>query len=268
MNTQSIGIFDSGLGGLTVMNAITDLLPHENIIYFGDTINLPYGSKSKEALLQCCKDNILLLKGLGVKLVVIACHTASIASYADLENISSSPIVNVVDSSLGLLKKLPNIKHLVLLGTQQTVSSGIYKQKLSEHLPKSKITAIPCPLFVSLVEEGYAEHPIAKTIIQSHLSPLKKEEIDTLLLGCTHYPLLKNPIKASLSRALKIIDPSNQCAIDVKKKLTTKNLLNLERKKPTYQFLVSDNSERFLSLAKKLLKHPLEHVSLIKTSCI
>jgi glutamate racemase len=264
VNSESIGIFDSGLGGLTVMNAITALLPNENIIYFGDTDNLPYGNKSEETILRHCQENILFLKNLGVKLIVIACHTASITSYKLLED--DPTIINMVEPSLSLLKQSPKIGHTILLGTKKTIDSGVYQKLILDQAPKRTLTSISCPLFVPLVEEGYSEHSIAKVVTKNYLSPLKNKTADSLLLGCTHYPLLQKTIKKALSFPINLIDPSNECANLVKSTLEEKKLLNKENKPPLYQFFVSNNPERFLSRAKELLNYPIDHVFLTNST--
>ncbi len=263
MINQSIGIFDSGLGGLTVMNAIADLLPHENIIYLGDTGNLPYGGKTKEEILHYCKENILFLKNLGVKLIVIACHTASITSDNQLESDSNPPIINMVIPTLSLIEEVPREGHIVLLGTKKTISSGIYQKMILKQDPSLKLTTIACPLFVSLVEEGFTNHPIAKSVAKSYLAPLREKKIDTLILGCTHYPFLKKTIQEIPPLDLNLIDPSHNCARHVKKILIDKGLLNKNSQKPLYQFFVSDSPNKFYSLAKELLNHPVDLVSLI-----
>jgi glutamate racemase len=268
VNSLSIGIFDSGLGGLTVMNAVAKLLPHENIIYLGDTANLPYGSKSKEAILHHCKENSLFLQSLGVKLIIIACHTASIASYKQLGNELRVPVINMITPSLALLESVPKENHIAILGTSKTISSGIYQKMISEQFPSCKLTSIACPLFVPIVEEGLACHPIAKVVAQNYLSPLKKEKVDTLLLGCTHYPILKETIQEILPFASNIIDPSYSCAKQAKKTLEERNLLNKKNNKPIYRFFVSDNPERFKSLAKGLLYYPINLVSLANPSLL
>lgn len=268
MNAQSIGIFDSGIGGLTVMNAVAKLLPHENIIYFGDTANLPYGSKSKESILYHCKENALFLESLGVKLIIIACHTASIASYNHLENAVRVPVITMIKPSLELLEALPKEKHIAILGTSKTISSGIYQKMILEKSPSLKVSSIACPLFVPIVEEGLSDHPIAKVVAQNYLAPLKKEKIDTLLLGCTHYPILQKTIQEVLPFASNIIDPSYSCARQAKKTLEEKGLLNKKNDNPTYHFFVSDSPDRFKSLAKGLLNRPINLVSLVKPSLL
>lgn len=260
MKTASIGIFDSGFGGLTVMNAVKNLLPHENIVYFGDTANLPYGNKSAEAITSYCLKNTEFLLSLGIKLLIIACHTACTASYDKVLQASTIPIVGVIEPSISLIKSHAKTGKIALLGTRRTISSKIYQSLLTSNIPEAEITSISCPLFVPIVEEGYADHPIADTIVEEYLRPLQGKTIEALLLGCTHYPLLQKLIQKQMSSSTVLIDPAIECAKQALSILQEKNLLNEETTPPRYTFYVSDDPEKFRHFGKHFFPYPMEEV--------
>jgi glutamate racemase len=260
MQRASIGIFDSGFGGLTVMNAVKTLLPHENIIYFGDTARLPYGNKSSDTILKYSLENILFLNQLGIKLLIIACHTVCTSAFEELSKASSIPILGVVEPAIEELIRITKSGKVALLGTRRTVASGVYQQLIQKQMPEAELTAISCPLFVPLVEEGYVNHPITEAVVQEYLRPLKKKEIDTVLLGCTHYPLLQTMIQKELGESTVLIDPATSCAQQACKLLTEKGLLNHNQTIAHYEFYVSDDPEKFRLLGKQFLNYPIEHV--------
>ncbi len=266
MKEASIGVFDSGFGGLTVMNAVTSLLPHENISYFADTIHLPYGNKSPEAILEYSSQSIEFLAKQGIKLLVIACHTSCVTALPFLQKQFPFPIIGIGTAGIKDLVSQKKTDHLAFLGTQTTVTSGVYQKMIKEKLPSSKVTAIACPLFVPLVEMGYVNHPIlTQNAIQEHLRPLKEESVDAVLLACTHYPLLKDPIQKELGSQVLIIDPSMSCALEVKKILSEKDLINSSLRSPQYQFYVSDNPERFQTTCKLFFPSPITSVICTRT---
>lgn len=260
MKTASIGIFDSGFGGLTVMNAVKNLLPHENIIYFGDTANLPYGNKSAEAISGYCVKNTEFLLSLGIKLLIIACHTACASSYTQIEKISPIPVIGVISPSLDLIKEHAKTGKVALLGTRRTIQSGVYQKLIAASLPHSEVTSIACPLFVPIVEEGYANHPIAESVVQEYLKPLQEKTIEALLLGCTHYPLLQKFIQKGMHPSTILIDPSIECAKQTQKILHSKNLLNENTNEPNYTFYVSDDTEKFQLFGRNFFPHPMKKI--------
>ena len=263
MKTASIGVFDSGFGGLTVMNAITTLLPYENIAYFADTANLPYGNKTAEQIIEYSHESICFLQELPIKLLVIACHTSCVTALTSLQKHFSFPIISIADSGIKELSSLPTNKHLALLATERTVTSGVYQQKILKTFPQAEISALACPFFVPLVEEGYTNHPfLTPLIVQKTLKPLlqKKPSIDAILLACTHYPLLKGAIQKELDPCTKLIDPSMRCAQEVDKLLNLNNLKNNQQATPQYQFYVSGDPERFQALGKNFFSHPMKQV--------
>ncbi len=262
MKNASIGIFDSGLGGLTVMRAIKDLLPDENIVYFGDTLHLPYGNKSEQTILRYSLENVQFLQNLGIKLLIIACHTVSTTAYQTIKKASSIPILEMVEPSIDLLKRYcqekKNSPQITILGTKRTIDSNVYQTRLLSNIPFANIKAISCPLFVPLVEEGYIQHPIAKTIIQEQLKEMNG--VDFALLACTHYPLLQSQIQETLGPSTILIDPAIACAQAAFDFLKKEDLLNPSGKKGEYAFYVSDHPEKFRLMGEEFLNCPVEPI--------
>jgi glutamate racemase len=262
MNSHSsIAIFDSGFGGLTVMKAIRDLLPFENIIYFGDTARVPYGTKSEETILRYSMEIATYLTSLDIKILVVACHTASCISLSILQGMFKIPVIGVVDPSVEKIIASTSEGKIAILGTRATVSSGLYQSMLQNKLPHADITAIACPLFVSLVEEGYINHPLTEMTVQEYLKPLKQKKVDTLLLGSTHFPLLKAVIQNEVGEDVTLIDPGLATALALKETLSRLEILNSSTDAPHYQFIVSDNPDKFRLLGQSFLNYPIEDVS-------
>lgn len=257
---MSIGIFDSGFGGLTVFRAIRALLPNEKIIYFGDTARLPYGNKSPETIIRYSLENAQFLMGLGIKILVVACHTACSQAFSQLEKAFSIPVVGVIPTFSGHLKELEGKKHVAVLGTRGTISSGVYQALFHHHLPHVTLSAVACPLFAPLVEEGYIDHPIAQMAVAEYLHPLKANPIDAVLLACTHYPLLAPLIQKELGEKTLLIDTGVSCAHAVKEALTKQGLLAPKNSGPAELFYVSDDPDKFRLLGKTFLSRPIESV--------
>ena len=261
MSTESIGIFDSGFGGLTVMNAITDLLPHENIIYFGDTAHLPYGNKSPETILKYSIESVQFLEKQKIKLLVVACHSACTAALDSLTSLVSFPVVGVSSAGVEELIKQKKTDHFALLGTKATVLSKVYEQMILKKRPAATVVSLACPLFVPLVETGYVKNPlIAKSIIQDHLAPLKGKTLDAVLLACTHYPLLREFIQEEMGPEISLIDPAEACAHQVKKILFEKRLQNTQETLPIHQFYASDDPSQFQIMGQSFCKTPIKSV--------
>lgn len=257
----SIGIFDSGFGGLTVMRAIRELMPHENIIYFGDTARLPYGSKSAETILRYSLENASFLATQGIKVLVIACNTSCSAALDEVRKASNIPVIGITEQGVEEVVRLFPDGKIGILGTRATITSGIYQQQILSRCTTLELFAISCPLFVPLVEEGYVEHPMSALVVQEYLRPLKNRGIKGILLGCTHYPLLQETIQQELGPDVQLLDPAIACAEKTKALLEEMNLLNPSTTLPHYQFFVSDDPEKFRLLGKAFLNYPIEHVS-------
>ncbi len=228
-------------GGLTVLQKINELLPNENIIYFGDTARVPYGSKSKDTVIKYSKEIVNFLIEKNVKLIIIACGTASSLAYETLINEFSIPIINVITPTC---KKLRSEKTGVI-ATKATINSKAWEKEIKKYHPNSEIFGKACPLFVPVVEEGLANTNIADDVIKLYLEELKKKEIDSLILGCTHYPILIDKIKKYMGNKIHVININENCAKEVKSFLTKKKLLNTSSKKQSMIAFVTDDTSNF-----------------------
>ena len=230
---QPIGVFDSGIGGLTVAHAISKLMPNEQIIYFGDTAHLPYGDKSPE-LIHSFVQNIskFLIQEENCKSVVIACNTASATSYEFLrdKHEGNYPIINVIDPIVEAIVKDDTIKKVGLIATKTTVESGVYQEKLKRRNPDVEVGVLATPLLAPMIEEGFSQDKISHSVIENYLSNPKFEDIDALILGCTHYVLIKDEINDFFERKVKLFDSTDILALKLKAILENEELLSTERK--------------------------------------
>lgn len=259
---KSIGVFDSGLGGLTVVKELIRHLPGENIIYFGDTARVPYGIKSKETVIRFSIENILFLLKQEVKLICVACNTVSSVALPIIKNHFRVPIVGVITPGAREAVYATQNKRIGVIGTQATIKSRTYENEIKQLDPKIKVLAVACPLFVPFVEEGWTRGKVVLEVVKTYLKPLKVACVDTVILGCTHYPLLKPLIKEALGKQVNLIDSAKQVAIEVKKILFQEGLLNKARY-GKHKFYVSDNPEGFSDLAKRFLGKPIHNVKRI-----
>lgn len=259
--SDAIGIFDSGFGGLSVMRAIYERMPHEHILYFGDTAHLPYGNKSQETILRYCLDNASFLATKQIKLLVIACNTACCAALDAIRHLLPIPVIGITEQGIAEVERLVKGGTVGILGTRATIASGLYQRKLLENVPARQLFSIACPLFVPLVEEGYIDHPMSHMIAQEYLSPLKHHALDGVLLGCTHYPMLASVIQAVLGPHVRLIDPAKACSEKTFETLQEQGLLNPSLEPPCHRFFASDDPEKFRLIGQALLKHPMSHVS-------
>jgi len=264
--TASIGIFDSGFGGLTVMKAIRSLLPHENIIYFGDTARLPYGTKSRETIQRYSLENASFLIQQGIKILVVACHTACSFALEELGQKFEIPVIGVTTPMIEQVAKVSKRGKIAILGTRGTIASGAYQNAIQKILPNAEISPIACQLLVHLVEEGYIDHPITAMATFEYLHSLKNKDIDTIILGCTHFPLLLKQIQQTVGPHVQVIDPALFCAASLKRLLEEKQLINPDLTEPLTQFLVSDDPEKFRLLGKTFLGLTLSEVALVNQS--
>lgn len=256
-----IGVFDSGIGGLTVMQQLMHKLPHESIIYFGDTARVPYGGKSPDIITRYSIENTIFLLEKNIKLLVIACNTVDSTALQKLRQIFNIPIIGVIQPGAEKAASVTRNQHIAVLGTKATIQSHAYQKEIQRLLPQSTVIPIACPLLVPLVEEQFIGHPGTHLIIRSYLEPLKRHNIDTLLLGCTHYPLLKELIQQEIGTHVKVVDSASTCADKV---LWTLEKLQLEKKqsqKPSYEYYVSDDPEKFKNVAESLFKCKVENVT-------
>jgi glutamate racemase len=255
-----IGIFDSGLGGLTVMSAIMKALPNENIIYFGDTAHVPYGSKSKEVVTRYSLDIASFLVSKKVKMIVVACNTASAVALDELRRKFDVPIIEVIGPGAKAALSATKYSRIGVIGTEGTIRSSSYTKAIRKLRPGAKIFARACPLFVPLVEEGWLGHKVTKIVAREYIKPLLNNKIDTLVLGCTHYPLIKKVIAGAAGKRVELIDSAETAASEVVEILTELGITNRSTRKGSYQYFVSDIPQKFSEVARRFLGRSIKPV--------
>lgn len=265
MKKSPIGIFDSGVGGLTVARAIWKELPGESLIYLGDTARVPYGTRGEEVICRFAIELAKFLLKRQVKALVVACNTISSTCLENIYALSSTPVVDAVNPAVEEAVKTTKTKVIGVIGTNATITSRIYEKKIKSLDPKIKILTATCPLFVPIAEEGLSEHPVAYRIAKDYLEFFTKTPIDTLILGCTHYPLLKGAISKNIRKGVKVIDSAQPTALALKELLQEKKLLS-SSPSPSYEFLVTDAPQRVHQIAKRffggLLPERVKKISL------
>ncbi len=262
MDNRPIGIFDSGIGGLTVLKEIAEQLPYEDIIYFGDTARVPYGTRSRETIIKYSFQCINFLMSKNIKLVVIACNTATASALEQVSKHFDIPIIGVVmPGVLSAVETTQNGK-IGIIGTTSTVNSGAYQESIRQIDEKAEVIGVACPLFVPIVEDGWQDTEVARLTAEKYLMELKEHEIDTLVLGCTHYPILKYTISKVMSD-VQLINPAFETAKQVKELVEKKELLTEERERPKRQFYVSDDPEKFRRIGGNILNKNIMHVEKI-----
>lgn len=263
MNKQPIGIFDSGLGGLTILKRVNQLLPKENLIYFGDTVNVPYGAKSPKAVTKFSLDIAKFLEAQQVKLIIVACNTASALALRELKKQIRVPVIGVIEPGAKKAAAATKNKKVAIIATEATVKSNSYPKHIAKLDPKIKTVQKPCPLFVPLIEEGWVHKKAGELIIGEYLKNIANSQADTVILGCTHYPVIKKQIAASLGRNVKLVDSSEIIADTVKNLLEERKLINSSGK-GKITIYASDAPERFKKLARHILGSELKKVHLKK----
>jgi glutamate racemase len=255
--SKPIGVFDSGVGGLTVVKELIRALPGEDIVYFGDTARVPYGIKSKDTVIRFSIENILFLLKQDVKLICVACNTASSLALPAIKKHFRVPIVGVIAPGVKEAVYATRNKRIGIIGTRGTVKSRAYEIGIKQLDPRVSVTAVACPLFVPFVEEGWLSGPVLLEVAKTYLKPLKSAGVDTVILGCTHYPLLKDAIRKVLGKEIRLIDSAKQVAMEVKEILANSGMLN-NSSRGRQKFYVSDNPEWFSGLAKRFLGRPIK----------
>lgn len=250
---ESIGIFDSGVGGLTVLKQLMRTLPQENFVYFGDTARLPYGDKSRETIINYSVENTHFLLEKKIKMLVIACNTASAFALEPLTQMFQIPIIGPIEPGAELALQTSKNKRIAILGTRGTISSKAFENAILSKFPSAYVLSIACPLLVPLVEEHLIDHPATKLILNDYLKPIFDEEIDTIVLGCTHYPLLAPLIQSIATDSIRVIDCAAACAQTVKSILQT-HAIEGAHQQPTCQFFVSDDATKFERIGQKFLE--------------
>ena len=245
------------------MQEIIRRLPNEKMVYFADTARIPYGEKSSETILRYSIENSAFLLEHEIKLLVVACNTASAHALEHLKQSLPVPVVGVIEAGAKKAVSITRNKRIAVLGTRGTIQSGIYEKEIHNLLPDALVRAIPCPLLVPMIEEKMMEHPATKLIVKEYLSPLKEMDIDTLLLGCTHYPLLRRVFQEEMGEEVAIVDSASTCAEAVASALNFHRLSNTQKGALDYRYFVSDDPHKFKSLSKGFLSLPIENVSSI-----
>jgi len=257
-----IGVFDSGVGGLTVVREIIRQLPSENVVYFGDTARLPYGSKSKDTIISYSKQIIHFLRTKNVKAVVVACNTASACALDAIAPDLDLPIIGVVRPGAIMAAKATVNLRIGILGTESTIGSGIYTTFLQDLNPSITVFGKACPLFVPLVEEGMLNDPVTDEMAARYLKTIKAVGADTLILGCTHYPLIRSTIRRLMGAGVNLINPAYETAVSLRKMLIAENIYR-EEGHPVYEFYVSDGAEKFSAFANSILPVKLKETHLV-----
>lgn len=255
-----IGVFDSGVGGLTVVREIMRQIPNEKIVYFGDTARVPYGSKSKDTITRFSRQIVRFLQTQEVKAIVIACNTASAYALEELEKEVNIPIIGVVKPGAKVAAETTKNGKIGVIATEGTISSGIYSAYIKEIKPDVKVVGKACPLFVPLVEEGLWEDPVTDEIARRYLTEFTQQDkdIDTLILGCTHYPLIRSTLGRIAGEKVTLVNPAYETARELKELLAQKDLLNdkeLGLGDNRYQFYVSDKADKFQNFANSIIKY-------------
>jgi glutamate racemase len=248
MNNQPIGVFDSGLGGLTVVKEIEKILPNENIVYLGDTARVPYGTRSKEIVKKFSFEDALFLLSKNVKCIVIACNTSSALAGKELKEELKVPVFDVITPAIKDANEISKNGKIGVIGTRGTIDSGAYSVSFSK----------ACPLFVPFIEEGIINGAALELVVKEYLSDFKKEEIDTLIMGCTHYPIIKGVIEREIDNNVNLVNPGISVAKVLKEYLIKNKIQNIEEKQGNKEYYVTDYTDRFIKVAELFLGHKIE----------
>jgi glutamate racemase len=257
-----VGVFDSGIGGLTVAHEVIRQLPHESVLYFGDTARVPYGPKSPDTVRRYSREIAGFLRDQGVKSIVIACNTATAHALTVLRDEFDMPVIGVVEPGARAAVSVTTGGRIGVIGTVGTIKSGAYERAIRALNPDVFITARACPLFVPLVEEGWTNHEATRLIAREYLEPLVAADIDTLVLGCTHYPLLKPLLREVLGPDVRLIDSAEETAAETARTLAATQLAAPGDAEPAYRFVASDDPLQFLQLGQRFLGDTIEGVEI------
>lgn len=258
--TNPIGFFDSGIGGLTVVKSVIDLLPNENIVYFGDTARVPYGSKSNETVIDYSLQaaNFLLRKN--IKLLVVACNTASSVALKELKRFLTVPVIGMIEPGSKMALQETRNGIIGVIGTRSTINNKAYSTQIKKLNPKVKVIEKACPLFVPLAEEGWINHKATELIAKEYLTELKEKKIDTLLLACTHYPILSDVIQKVVGKNVKLIHSGIPAAKIIEEYLNGRGLRNNSNQLGKREFYVSDIPNKFHEIAERFLGTKIKHL--------
>jgi glutamate racemase len=250
---RPIGVFDSGIGGLTVVRRLVEELPNESIVYFGDTARVPYGNKSADTVRRYSHEAAAFLLSHDIKLLVIACNTATAHAEQALRDSLPIPVVGVIEPGARAAVRTTRSGRIGVVGTAGTISSGAYDMAVRRQLPDARVYAQPCPLFVPLVEEGWVSHPTARLVALEYLQPLVEMDVDSLILGCTHYPLMSELIAEIMGDGVTLVDSADEAARDVHQLIRERGLARTASTAPRYTFFASDSPLRFRDVSRRLV---------------
>jgi glutamate racemase len=259
--TAPIGVFDSGLGGLTVAHAIMRHLPAESLVYFGDTARVPYGPKSPETVRRYSREIAAYLLEQGVKAIVVACNTATAHALPMLREELTVPVIGVVEPGARAAVRASRSGRIGVIATAGTIKSQAYVRAIEAEAPGARVLARACPLFVPLVEEGWTEHEATRAIAREYLAPFMHAEVDTLVLGCTHYPLLRPLIADVVGPDVTLIDSAEETAVDTRRMLA-EHSLDATTGDGSYRFVASDDQQQFLTLGQRFFGDTIERVEI------
>ncbi len=266
MDNRPIGIFDSGVGGLTVVKEMIEMLPNESIIYFGDTARFPYGTKSASQLQSYVVEIIQFLRHEDVKLIVVACNSASATALKTAQELFSISIIGVIEPSARGAVQATRNRHVGVIGTEATIASQAYEEAIHCFDPGTVVYSQTCPLFADFVEKGEIDTPKVREVAEIYLEPLVSAEVDTLILGCTHYPLLTGLIKKVMDSSVKLVSSAIETAKETKNILMGKDQLGEATKRPEYRFISTGDGEKFLNLGSRFLGREIEMVDKVSLS--
>jgi len=255
-----IGVFDSGVGGLTVVRAILHHLPRESIVYFGDTARVPYGTKSRETIIKFALEDARFLMSKGVKVIVVACNSVSSNALTALKEKFNLPIIGVIDTVARAAQKTTRNGKIGVVGTRATIESGAYENAIADSRSKSEVKSVACPLFVPLAEEGWLDTPVTRMIVSEYLGPLLDWGMDTLLLGCTHYPLLKPAIAGVAGPHVALVDSAEAAATALAELLREEGLAASPDARAIHDFYLSDLPRSFSEIGRRFLGRDIEPV--------
>lgn len=263
MIEKPIGFFDSGIGGLTVLKEVFSVLPEENTLYLGDTARVPYGIRSAETVIRYSFENTDFLVSKGVKLLVIACNTASAVSLEEIKKRLHVPVIGVIEPGSRAAVRATRNKKIGVIGTEATINSSAYSRTIRQMDSSIEVFGLPCPLFVPLVEEGFTDDEVAEMVAERYLKGLMEKGIDTLVLGCTHYPLLKGVISRLMGDGIVLIDSAKETALEIRDTLVRDGMLSGTIMEPSRMFFVTDAPERFVRVGERFLGNKIEHIQKI-----
>ena len=264
MNNSALGIFDSGVGGLTVVRAVQELLPAESIVYLGDTARVPYGSKSPETIRRFSDEDVRYLLTQQVKAIVVACNTATAHALPMLQERYEIPMVGVIEAGVEAVLADPEAQRVGIIATRGTIASHAYQHALALRRTGMVIVEQATPLLVPLIEENWIEHPATRQVLDTYLQPLLEKQMDTLLLACTHYPLLVPILQEMIGERVRIVDSASTCALHLQQELMRRDMLAEPERAGTLSIALTDLSDQFEVLAKRFLRKCPPHITRVE----